>query len=367
MLNGTPNEFTTFNGVPVPVKDQFLWYEFWGSERTFPHFAAGWAWAMGTPFTWVKQVPSHFGRTTQGVAMSWPGHITDVGGVRRQFHHIIDIVPTILEAAGIPEPTLVHGITQRPIEGVSMKYTWDKASATAKSRRTTQYFEMLGIRAIYHDGWVAATTPATLPSGSCVLRALRCGRGGDGARRPSAHRTDDVPGDPLRGADHAHHRPRPAWRGLIQVSQHPMIDVRRSMGFKPAATATTAAANEGSPRQRPVRGRRSRSSPAPWRRSCGAVPLAAFWASSAASPWGRGPRQRRGRARPAGRRQFGVVPDCSPPAGPVLTLNLPGSAPGRLDSGHPSNTPTGPRAGRGSRKQASCTPFDAHLASGTRR
>jgi arylsulfatase len=73
MLNGTPNEFTTFNGVPVPVKDQFLWYPFWGSERTFPHFAAGWAWAMDTPFKWVKQVPSHFGGTAQGVAMSWPG------------------------------------------------------------------------------------------------------------------------------------------------------------------------------------------------------------------------------------------------------------------------------------------------------
>ena len=82
MINGTPNEFTTFNGVSVPVKDQFLWYEFWGSERTFPHFAAGWAWAMDTPFKWVKQVPSHFGGTSQGVAMSWPGHITDVGGIR---------------------------------------------------------------------------------------------------------------------------------------------------------------------------------------------------------------------------------------------------------------------------------------------
>ena len=102
MLNGTPNEFTTFNGVPVPVKDQFLWYEFWGSERTFPHFAAPWAWAMDTPFKWTKQVASHYGGTAQGVAMSWPGHINDAGGIRRQFHHLIDIVPTILEATGIP-------------------------------------------------------------------------------------------------------------------------------------------------------------------------------------------------------------------------------------------------------------------------
>ena len=163
MLNGTPNEFTTFNGIAVPVKDQFLWYPFWGSERTFPHFAADWAWAMDTPFKWVKQVPSHFGGTAQGVAMSWPGHITDVGGIRRQFHHVIDIVPTILEATGIPAPDTIDGIKQRPIEGVSMVYTWDKANADAPTRHTTQYFEMLGNRAIYHDGWVAATTPVTLP------------------------------------------------------------------------------------------------------------------------------------------------------------------------------------------------------------
>jgi arylsulfatase len=163
MVNGTPNEFTTFNGVPVPVKDQFLWYPFWGSERTFPHFAAGWAWAMDTPFKWVKQVPSHFGGTAQGVVMSWPGHINDKGGIRRQFSHVIDIVPTILEAVGIEQPDTINGIKQIPIEGVSMAYTWDKTNANAKTRHTTQYFEMLGNRSIYHDGWVAATTPVTLP------------------------------------------------------------------------------------------------------------------------------------------------------------------------------------------------------------
>jgi len=163
MLNGTPNEFTTFNGVPVPVKDQFLWYEFWGSERTFPHFAAAWSWAFDTPFKWTKQVASHFGGTAQGVCMSWPGHTKDVGGIRRQFHHIIDIVPTILEATGVAAPDTINGIAQRPIEGVSMVYTWDKSGAKAPSKHTTQYFEMLGNRAIYHDGWVAATTPVTLP------------------------------------------------------------------------------------------------------------------------------------------------------------------------------------------------------------
>jgi arylsulfatase A-like enzyme len=163
MLNGTPNEFTTFNGVSVPVKDQFLWYEFWGSERTFPHYAAGWAWAMDTPFKWVKQVASHRGGTAQGMCMSWPGHIKDVGGIRHQFHHVIDIVPTILEATGIPAPDTIDDIKQRPIEGVSMVYTWDKANAKAATKHTTQYFEMLGNRAIYHDGWMAVTTPVTIP------------------------------------------------------------------------------------------------------------------------------------------------------------------------------------------------------------
>ena len=163
MLNGTPNEFTTFNGVPVPVKAQYLFYPFWGSDRTFPHFAAPWAWAMSTPFQWVKQVASHFGGTAQGMAMSWPGHIEGVGGVRRQFHHVIDIVPTILEATGIPAPETINGIEQRPMDGVSMAYTWEEANAEAPSTHTTQYFETLGNRAIYQDGWVAATTPATIP------------------------------------------------------------------------------------------------------------------------------------------------------------------------------------------------------------
>ena len=163
MVNGTPNEFTTMNGIPVPVKAQMLWYPFWGSDKTFPHYAAPWAWAMSTPFKWVKQVASHFGGTKQGVAMSWPGHIKDVGGVRTQFHHIIDIAPTILEAAGIPQPETINGVAQRPMDGVSMAYTWDKPGANVPSKRTTQYFEMLGNRAIYHEGWVACTTPATLP------------------------------------------------------------------------------------------------------------------------------------------------------------------------------------------------------------
>jgi arylsulfatase len=117
----------------------------------------------GHAFKWVKQVPSHFGGTAQGMVLSWRGHINDPGGIRRQFSHVIDVVPTILEAVGIPAPDTVNGIKQDPIEGVSMVYTWDKANANAPTRHTTQYFEMLGNRALYKDGWVAATTPANLP------------------------------------------------------------------------------------------------------------------------------------------------------------------------------------------------------------
>jgi Sulfatase len=125
--------------------------------------AVGWAWAFDTPFKWTKQVASHFGGTRQGLAISWPGHIKDVGGIRTQFHHVIDIVPTIFEATGIQAPEVVNGIEQKPIEGVSMAYTFDQANANASSKRETQYFEMAGNRAIYHDGWIAATTPPAPP------------------------------------------------------------------------------------------------------------------------------------------------------------------------------------------------------------
>jgi arylsulfatase len=118
---------------------------------------------MDTPFKWTKQVASYFGGTRNGVAISWPGHIKDVGGIRPQFHHVIDIVPTILEATGIPAPDMVDGIKQKPIEGVSMNYAFDKANATAASTHKTQYFEMFGMRALYHDGWIACTVPYRAP------------------------------------------------------------------------------------------------------------------------------------------------------------------------------------------------------------
>jgi hypothetical protein len=145
--------------IPIPVAEQMKAYDVWGSDKTYPHMSVAWSWAFDAPFKWTKQVASHFGGTRQGMVMAWPNQIKDAGGLRTQFHHVIDIVPTILEASGIPEPTMVNGIAQRPIEGVSMAYTWDKANANAPSKRETQYFEMWGNRAIYHDGWVAATTP----------------------------------------------------------------------------------------------------------------------------------------------------------------------------------------------------------------
>ncbi|MBX4994668.1 arylsulfatase [Rhizobium binae] len=161
--NGTPFDLAALQGIPIPVADQMKFYDAWGTAATQPHMAVGWAWAFDTPFKWVKQVASHFGGTRQGMAISWPGHIADLGGIRPQFHHMIDIVPTILEVTGIPAPQMLNGVAQKPIEGISMAYTFDKANANAPSKRDTQYFEIFGNRAIYHDGWLAATTPPEGP------------------------------------------------------------------------------------------------------------------------------------------------------------------------------------------------------------
>ncbi len=157
-LNGTPNEVAMFNGVNVPVADQLKYfYDAWGSDKTYNHMAVPWAWAFDTPFPWTKQIASHLGGVRQGMAISWPGHIKDKGGVRTQFHHVIDIVPTILEATGVKQPKTVDGIKQSPIEGVSLAYTFDAKNAKAPSTHKTQYFEMFGDRAIYHEGWLAST------------------------------------------------------------------------------------------------------------------------------------------------------------------------------------------------------------------
>ncbi len=161
--NGTPNEVMQFNGVELPIAEQMKWYDAWGSDRTYPHMAVAWTWAFDTPFKWTKQIPAYFGGTRQGMAISWPRHITDKGGIRQQFHHVIDIVPTLLEVTGIAAPSMVDGIAQTPIEGVSMAYSFDKANADTPSRHHTQYFEMMGVRGLYHDGWMLSTVPVRPP------------------------------------------------------------------------------------------------------------------------------------------------------------------------------------------------------------
>ncbi|HVP30292.1 MAG TPA: arylsulfatase [Myxococcota bacterium] len=157
-LIGTPNETAMFNGVMVPVEDQLKYfYDVWGTDQTYPHMAVPWAWAFDTPFPWTKQICSHLGGVRQGMAISWPAVIKDKGGIRNQFHHVIDIVPTILEATGIKAPKVVDGIPQKPIEGVSMVYTFDAKNTNAPTKHPVQYFEMMGDHAIYKDGWMAST------------------------------------------------------------------------------------------------------------------------------------------------------------------------------------------------------------------
>jgi len=152
---GTVNEMMALNGI-VGKADQMMQHiDAWGDPTTFPHFAIGWAWAGNAPFQWTKQVASHFGGTRNGMVVHWPKRITDKGGLRSQFHHVIDVAPTALEAAKLPHPKAVNGIKQRPMDGVSMLYTLDDAKAA--DRRKIQYFEMFGNRGIYHEGWVACT------------------------------------------------------------------------------------------------------------------------------------------------------------------------------------------------------------------
>jgi len=152
---GMYNEMTYFNDVTEKVEDLVPLIDKWGGPETFPHMAAGWAVAFDAPFTWTKQVASDFGGTRNGMTIHWPEGIKEKGGMRSQFGHVIDIAPTILEAIGLPEPKSVNGTPQIPIEGTSLLYTFNDADA--KERHTTQYFEMFGNRAVYHDGWFART------------------------------------------------------------------------------------------------------------------------------------------------------------------------------------------------------------------
>ena len=158
---GLLNEMAFFNAVPEDFKQVMAHMDELGGPLSFNHYPIGWAHAMDTPFQWTKQIASHFGGTRNGMVISWPGRINDTGGIRTQFHHVIDIAPTILEAVGVQSPSVLNGVPQKPIEGTSMVYTFDNVNAPSKRR--TQYFEMFANRAIYNDGWIACTTPPLAP------------------------------------------------------------------------------------------------------------------------------------------------------------------------------------------------------------
>jgi Sulfatase len=159
---GTTNEVgTNANSFTEDIPFLMSQYDRLGTQYSYNHYSYGWALAMDAPFQWTKQVASHFGGTRNGLVISYPKMMKQKGGIRSQFHHVIDIVPTILELCGVPQPTRVNGVDQRPMDGVSMAYTFNDANA--KSTRNTQYFELVGNRAIYHDGWIAATTPFRVP------------------------------------------------------------------------------------------------------------------------------------------------------------------------------------------------------------
>ena len=165
--NGTFNEIITLNGIPLTAEQQlkaikaYGGLEKWGGPDMDPHYAAAWAWAGNTPFKWGKQVASHLGGIRDPMVISWPKRVKDKGGLRSQFTHCTDIAPTILEAAGLPEPKEVNGVAQMPMHGVSFLSTFDDANAP--SRHTQQYFEILGNRAMYKDGWIACWRPDRIP------------------------------------------------------------------------------------------------------------------------------------------------------------------------------------------------------------
>jgi arylsulfatase len=160
-LNGSFNEMTYFNKASELETPEFLMQKMdeFGGPEAYNHYAVGWAHAMDTPYQWTKQIASHFGGTRNGTIIHWPGGIKARGGIRHQFHHVIDIASSVLEVIGLPEPDTINGVTQKPFEGTSMRYTFDDEAAA--DTHTTQYFEMAGNRGIYHNGWTAVTHHST--------------------------------------------------------------------------------------------------------------------------------------------------------------------------------------------------------------
>ena len=162
-LTGLLNEMVGLDGNAGDFEQMLPHIDRIGLPGTAPHYAVGWAWAGDTPFQWTKQIASHFGGTRNGMLVSWPEKIADRGALRSQFHHVIDIMPTVLEVAGISQPWMIDGVPQKPIEGVSMAYTFAAGAKAAPSTRITQYFEMFGHRALYHDGWIASCKHGRVP------------------------------------------------------------------------------------------------------------------------------------------------------------------------------------------------------------
>jgi arylsulfatase A-like enzyme len=155
-IEGSLNENLFFNGYVEKWQDNLKAIDDLGGPKYFNHFPSAWAWAMDAPLQWTKQVASHFGGTRNPMIIDWPARIKDKGGLRSQFLHVIDIVPTLYEVTGVTPPLELNGVTQKPIEGISFAYTFSKDSVNAKGRRVTQYFEMGCNRGIYHDGWMAS-------------------------------------------------------------------------------------------------------------------------------------------------------------------------------------------------------------------
>ena len=183
-IQGTFNELLLLNGVTSVETPEFLMSKIdkFGSPDAYNHYAVGWAWAMDTPYQWTKQVASHWGGTRNGTIIHWPKAIKEKNAIRNQFSHVIDVAPTILEAAGIPEPTIVNSVMQSPYEGKSMLYTFNDPKAP--ERRDVQYFEMFGNRGIYYKGWTAVTKHRT-PLGHDSATAVRSRTTGNSTIQPT--------------------------------------------------------------------------------------------------------------------------------------------------------------------------------------
>ena len=228
--NGTFNELISLNGAAAFETTEFMasHIDEFGSPAAYNHYAVGWAHAMNTPYQWTKQVASHFGGTRNGMIVHWPNGIKAKGEIRSQFHHVIDVAPTVLDVAGLPQPDFVNGIQQTPLHGVSMRYTFDDADAA--EHRETQYFEVACNRGVYHKGWTAVTRHSTpWEFGGDAPRARR--------RRLGAlrHQHRLVPGARPRGR-----APRQAGRAAA-----PLPD--RSGEVQRLARSTTAGSSASTP------------------------------------------------------------------------------------------------------------------------